>query len=498
METNIIMNGSALEHLKELPDESIDMSMTSPPYWALRDYGTASWKGGEENCNHKTEHTSPKSTLDGGKTTQNISSFYKDVCGKCGAKRVDKQLGLEPTFDEYINKLCDIYDEVFRVLKKEGTCWVNLGDTYNAGRNGGHAGGTKGLDRPENAPKQSGINAEGIPAKSLTMIPFRFAIEMVNRGWILRNVIIWHKRNCMPSSVKDRFTVDFEYLFFFSKNKKYYFETQYEPLSNATIEDLNKRTKMRWGDGSKGSKHFDGKGVKDYDKKGRTRDEFSNVEKGRNKRTTWDIKDRQTPYSILEPEFRKEIIDFRNLPEHDNIRDYLTKWKNNKKITINEIEKHFGNQAGHHWFEKNGSYPSKDDWLKLKELLEFDDLFDEPMTTIFQKSGLKQNSENGRIKRTTWTINPKPFKEAHFAVYPEELCEIPIKAGCFEGGIVLDPFFGSGTTGLVALKQNKKFIGIELNPEYIEIAKKRLKPFLEQSTLNYAFGHNSEPKEDSQ
>jgi DNA modification methylase len=136
--------------------------------------------------------------------------------------------------------------------------------------------------------------------------------------------------------------------------------------------------------------------------------------------------------------------------------------------------------------------------LKLKELLEFDDLFDEPMTTIFQKSGLKQNSENGRIKRTTWTINPKPFKEAHFAVYPEELCEIPIKAGCFEGGIVLDPFFGSGTTGLVALKQNKKFIGIELNPEYIEIAKKRLKPFLEQSTLNYAFGHNSEPKEDSQ
>ena len=93
------------------------------------------------------------------------------------------------------------------------------------------------------------------------------------------------------------------------------------------------------------------------------------------------------------------------------------------------------------------------------------------------------NLEKGRNKRTTWTLNTKPFKEAHFAVYPEELCETPIKAGCPEGGIVLDPFFGAGTTGLVALKQNKKFIGIELNPEYIEIANKRLKPYLEQEKL---------------
>ena len=288
----------------------------------------------------------------------------------------------------------------------------------------------------------------------------------------------------------------------------------------------------------------------------------------RNKRTVWNIKGRTTPYSIVEPEFRKEIIDFRNLPEHNKIREYLSEWKNRKEITIEQIETHFGNQAGHHWFEKDGSYPSKDDWLKLKELLGFDDTFDECMTIVFQKSGLKQNSEEGRIKRTVWQICPKPFREAHFAVYPEELCETPIKAGCpefvckkcgkskvmeyksnrnteeekrlaelktsksnsqygtgkvlsndqttgmqhrdigpngevgmynktesvgykptcscnsgFNGGIVLDPFFGSGTTGLVALKQNKSFVGIELNKDYIEIANKRLKPFLEQRKL---------------
>jgi site-specific DNA-methyltransferase (adenine-specific) len=321
--------------------------MTSPPYWALRDYG------------------------------------------------VKGQLGLEPTFDEYINKLCNIFDEVKRVLRDDGTCWVNLGDTYFG--SGKCAGG-------DNTPRT--IKGK-LPDKTLTMIPMRFALEMINRGWILRNTIIWHKPNCMPSSAKDRFTVDFEYIFFFSKKKKYYFETQYEKgiIPAGTL-------------GAKGSK---------------------------------------------------------------------------ERYDINKVN----------------SRPPK----------------------AYVYTG-KRN------KRAVWKINTKPFKEAHFAVYPEELCETPIKAGCpefickkcrkpresiietenlkrtrkvgegqdseigtkgragevnivnerlsdcgcnaeFTGGIVLDPFFGAGTTGVVALKQDKKFIGIELNEEYIKIANKRLKPHLE-------------------
>ena len=177
---NIILQGDALTKLKELPEKSINMCMTSPPYWALRDYGE------------------------------------------------DGQLGLEPTFVEYINNLCDIFDEVKKVLRDDGTCWVNLGDTYNSG--GNYRG--KELDKNckevyrrkdfegcKNDPK-----AQGISAKCLTAIPMRFAIEMVNHGWILRNTIIWHKPNAMPCSAKDRFTVDFEYIFLFSKQKKYYFE----------------------------------------------------------------------------------------------------------------------------------------------------------------------------------------------------------------------------------------------------------------------------------
>jgi len=375
MKTNIIMNGSALQHLKELPDESIDMSMTSPPYWALRDYG------------------------------------------------VEEQLGLEPTFEEYINKLCDIFDEVKRVLKKEGTCWVNLGDTYYGSGAGTQKNNvepkgkqvyvmpygsnrTRTWQRPSRIESNKAVsnknclycgkkfkgrlnrnfcskeclNSVGnekrsvnrqVPDKCLTMIPMRFTIEMVNRGWILRNIIIWHKPNTMPSSVKDRFTVDFEYLFFFSKQKKYYFETQYEPYD---------KPMDRWG----------GENTKRYKGKFSQEENFENF----------------------------------NSPRARTQRP---------------------------------NYPER-------------------------ARSLRPDIQ-GKNKRTVWTLPTKPFSEAHFAVYPEELCETPIKAGCPEGGIVLDPFFGSGTTGLVALKQNKRFIGIELNPEYIEIANKRLKPLLEQTKL---------------
>ncbi len=296
-----IIQGDCLEKLKDIPAESIDCMITSPPYWALRDYG------------------------------------------------ITGQLGLEPTFQEYVTKLCDIFDEVKRVLKKDGTCWVNMGDTYAMtsvrGGNkpfGAGVGANKHYEKgsiPFKREKQTVKN------KSLCQIPSRFAIEMTNRGWILRNEIIWYKPNCMPSPIKDRFTVDFEKVFFFVKSKKYKFEMQKEPLKSK----------------------FHGK-------------------------------DWETRKSLGEP-----------------MRQGL-----GKRATT------FG------------------------------------------------GSPDGRNKRCVWEINTKPLKEAHFATYPEKLIEPMIKAGCPVGGVVLDPFFGAGTTGLVAKKQSKNYIGIELNIAYIEIARKRL------------------------
>lgn len=310
---NEIYHGNCLDVLKTFPDKSIDCCITSPPYWGLRDY----------------EH--------------------------------EEQLGNEQHFNEYIDKLCNIFDEVKRVLKDEGTLFVNLGDTYG----GSGAGTTKYADTSKylDNSKQSYILPNGIAKssqfknsnlnKSLLLIPERFAIEMLNRKWTLRNEIIWHKPNQTPQSAKDRFTVDFEKIFFFVKqSKSYYFEQQFEPYT----KPLN-----RWG---------------------------------------------------------------------------------GDKLKANNTS---------NWDEGTGQ-------------------------NTYRERNMRPNP-NGRNMRAVWSINTKPTKYAHFATYPEKLVERMIKAGCPKNGIVLDPFFGSGTTGVCARKLDRNFIGIELNEKYIEIANKRLKNY---------------------
>lgn len=195
--------------------------MTSPPYWALRDYGTDPliWDG-NPTCQHQWENTHTR--MHNGRGDCQKGALYRDQepipdkpisyasCVECGAWK--GSLGLEPTPELYIRHLCDIFDEVKRVLKQEGTAWINLGDTY---------GGSKSRSSEE-------VFKRGTQ-KCLTLIPARFSIEMDNRGWLLRNELIWWKPNAMPSSVKDRFTPDFEKVFLFTKSTKYYFKTQYEP-----------------------------------------------------------------------------------------------------------------------------------------------------------------------------------------------------------------------------------------------------------------------------
>jgi len=352
-----------------LDSESVDCVMTSPPYWALRDYGTATWEGGDPKCDHRTFDNDIENAGEKQKTNKGSMRTFKEVCRQCGAVRKDKQLGLEPTFQEYITKLCDIFDEVKRVLKDDGSCWINMGDTYFTTTGAGYFDrGNCSFGQEEKYGQKAGGNYKGLkpkadqlPQKSLCQIPSRFAIEMSNRGWILRSDIIWWKPNCMPSSVKDRFTVDYEHLFFFVKNRRYYFETQYESYAD-----------------------------------------------------------------IRKPITKEERI-------------------------------------------------AKGNWQGSNRGLE--------MRGGFKNLGNLGNYQTGRNMRAVWKIATKPFKEAHFAVFPEELCETPIKAGCPVNGVVLDPFIGSGTTGVVALKQRKRFIGFELNPEYVKIAQDRIRPYLEQKAL---------------
>jgi len=319
-----LYQGDALETLKQMKDESINCCVTSPPYWGLRDYG----------C--------------------------------------DGQMGLESSPDEYVSKMVEVFREVKRVLRKDGTLWLNLGDSY-AGSWGNYAPTGQGGQRPKNTERwQRGAyegkadwrpptsnKLEGLKPKDLVGIPWMVAFALRADGWYLRSDIIWHKPNTMPESVRDRPTKAHEYIFLLSKSERYFYDADSirEPLSEQRAKQAGKL-----------------------------------VDPGN------DAKKR-----------KKQI-------EHDKKRGSG------------------GHFDGHKW----------------------------------------QMNPLGRNKRSVWTVATKPFKEAHFATFPPELPEICIKAGCPEGGTVLDPFAGAGTTLFVAEQLGRNSIGIELNPEYYEIIRRRM------------------------
>lgn len=463
MKINTLYNIDARIGLKQMIEEEqqVDCVITSPPYWSLRDYEIpASVWDGDPKCEHKWDRNEKivrfnDSKWIGGNEVIEEKDLHKfktrgdSFCFECGAWK--GVLGLEPTFEMYIKHLCDIYDLVWQVLKDSGTNWVNIGDSYSTISGSNFQDNKIDHNKPGKTSKSNQLRKKlKIPQKCLLMLPQRFAIEMINRGWILRNVIIWHKPNAMPSSAKDRFTVDFEYVYFFVKKKKYYFEQQFE---SSSTEFIYSRNSNKGGVQAKNNPHANW----EY-----TREELK------------DMKYKK-PYAIIEPGFRKEIVEYRNLPSHEKIKLYLKKWRNKKGITIKEIEEYFGNQAGHHWFETNGSYPSKKDWLELKKLLGFDYIYDSVMTTIFKKSGMKQNYIQGRNKRTVWSIPTVPNPEPHFATFPPTLIEPMIKAGCPIEGIVLDIFAGVGTTLKKTWELGRDYIGFEISEKYCEIAKKKLK-----------------------
>lgn len=393
MERNIIHLGDCLDVLKTLPDNSIDCCVTSPPYYALRDYGTATWEGGDPNCPHYRISKASDKTATGHKRMQDAGSpvgdaIYKDVCPLCGAVRVDKQLGLENTPEEYIAKMTEVFMEVYRVLKPEGTLWLNIGDSYWGGgwRNAQfneHSGdlqkGSKGTYCGETMPACKGNQGVYKP-KDLIGIPWMLAFSLRSAGWYLRQDIIWAKNNPMPESVTDRCTKSHEYIFLLSKSQKYYFD--HEAIQEPAVSSDKPRV---FGASNQ---------------VGTLRNDVGAVFKPKK-----------------QPRFGGN------------------KYGDNS-------DPHFSTYSGNEW---------------------------QPPT-----QGEGEEEVYVRNKRDVWQVNVKPCKEAHFATYPPDLVRPCILAGCPEGGVVLDPFMGSGTTALVAKGIGRDYIGIELNPEYKAIAERRL------------------------
>ncbi|HDZ15042.1 MAG TPA: site-specific DNA-methyltransferase, partial [Pricia sp.] len=260
----MILHGHVNDKLKEIPKESVQCVVTSPPYWGLRDYGTASWEGGDENCDHLQPHGKPRNERPN-KTECGIGKGgnqfdaqelkqYNGVCKKCGAKRIDHQLGLEPTPEEYVEKLVEVFRGIRRVLKQDGTVFLNLGDSYNGSGGPGNQwdnkakkGGFKKFNNPMR-------DYKGLKPKDLVGIPWRVAFALQADGWWLRQDIIWHKPNPMPESVTDRCTKSHEYIFLLTKSAKYYYDADAirEPGQDWVERD---RSNMRNGTEDKLLKH---------------------------------------------------------------------------------------------------------------------------------------------------------------------------------------------------------------------------------------------------
>jgi DNA modification methylase len=201
----------------------IQTCVTSPPYYGLRDYGTATWEGGNVNCDHKEYlggHGEASKLQTKNKGTQQYN--YRDICKKCGAKRIDNQIGLEQTPKEYIENMVDVFNHVKELLSDDGTLWVNIGDSYSSG------GRTSTTNQSLRGNTEYGVTRppviQGIKPKDLIGIPWMLAFALREAGWYLRQDIIWHKPNPMPESVTDRCTKSHEYIFLLSKSPQYYFD----------------------------------------------------------------------------------------------------------------------------------------------------------------------------------------------------------------------------------------------------------------------------------
>ena len=362
---NKIEFGDCRETMRKWASQGVKAQtcITSPPYYGLRDYGTAKWEGGDPDCEHSismpTKWNDPKRGTSVLRPEVGHRGGSSSNCHLCGAKRIDDQLGLEDTPADYISSMVEVFRCVWDVLEDDGTLWVNIGDSYC--NSNGFARASPEYQRegrnnmPANDRKLDKLHATGLKTKDLIGIPWMLAFALRADGWYLRQDIVWSKPNPMPESVQDRCTKAHEYIFLLSKSHKY---------------------------------HFDHVAIKE-------------PMKG-------------------EPEARDKNAE--------------------------------GYQADY----------SKGDRFSKGE-------------RVFGADGMAN-------KRSVWTVNTKPYSGAHFAVFPTELIEPCILAGAPVGGIVLDPFMGSGTTAQVAQDLGRQYLGCELNPEYGKLQKKRTA----QKSLDFA------------
>ena len=432
-----LYNTDVLKGLAKIQTESIDCIVTSPPYWGLRDYGA------------------------------------------------EGQFGLEPDYKDYLNHMLQVTAELKRVLKPTGTMWWNHGDTYCGNKEG--KTDKKVSDYVLDSQKELHKTIqEGISEKSRMMLPERLAMRMIDeQNWTLRNDIVWNKPNHMPSSVKDRLSNGWEHIYFFTKARKYCFNLDAIRIKweSRTKRDIQKAQSasfnLRVRNTAKGKIYSS---------------QYKAIEKEIAEYKTKQDEAHQRQGSYDDPLHTKPLN-----PLGKNPGDVARRMYQNKQANVRPFNK--GTDEARHTKQYKTKYlPEKAGQSlqgftrnqiilkdRIRSYADAKALF--PNDTKAQKEYIKNvhdhNTPNplGKNPGDVWTITTKPYKEAHFATFPPDLPERCIKAGCPEGGTVLDPFAGSGTTLMVALKLNRNAIGIEIKKEYCDLIYKRCEPYIKQEKL---------------
>jgi len=221
----VLHQGDVMDGLRGMADESVHMVVTSPPYWGLRDYGTATWEGGDAKCGHKVGRFETDTPVSGKQLSNAGSAGHqaRAVCGKCGARRIDAQLGLEATPAEYVEKMVEVFREVKRVLRSDGTLWLNEGDVYCSDTKWGGWSGNKN-EQEQGYPRRQGRGTSGLKPKDLVGMAWRLAFALQADGWWLRAACPWLKRSAMPESANDRPTSAVEYVFLLTKDSRYFYD----------------------------------------------------------------------------------------------------------------------------------------------------------------------------------------------------------------------------------------------------------------------------------
>ena len=323
---NRVHVGNCLALLKQIPDSRIQTCVTSPPYWGLRDYGTATWEGGNDpKCEHaaakeksRYDYSLESSPVQDGAREGTDAPRWMDVCPTCGARKKDDQIGMEPTVGEYVDRLVEVFREVRRALWTDGTLWLNLGDSYfgdSPVRQSSAESFSEKWDpsqtRSRGGNRRSAAQCDGLKPKDLCGVPWRVAFALQADGWHLRQDIIWAKENCMPESVTDRCTKSHEYIFMLAKSDTYYYDTEAmkEPCKS-TASDLLKMWRSLPRIGGKHKDLVDPKVAASSSTNIGQRRAVGSPE-GRNRRSVWTINPRSyagSHFAVFPPELPRLCI----------------------------------------------------------------------------------------------------------------------------------------------------------------------------------------------